>query len=295
MPTSLPFPPHQPVPEPPEVHPGVRHQLANPSSDGSLLLDLRSSTDYLIRELGSTHPVDVLPATYAPPGSVGLALVVPGRVRHGDHPDVPVGDEVRAAQIVYADGASSAVVQLSGHSMIDHRPAPSRLGDLLFRMLRLPTPRLKQSAGIYWAAVWLNEIFGSTRESDFEPPVGVAEMVSWHPAIDPREVIGLSQSELEELVVQRHRDHTSLATWSAIRASARAGWLELGRCPPPVADWLDDDSFGRWLMSDLPSVAELAEVGRHLLSSECRAVVLTLLTDIVDRTTADPSAPQWGQ
>lgn len=290
MAASLPFPPYPSSSEPSDLHPGVRQQLFNPCSEGSLLLELRSDTDYSVQELGSAHPADELPGTFADPGSVGLALVVPGTVLHGDHPDVAVSSDVRAAQVVGVDGSSCTVVQWSGRTIVDPQPKAGRLGDLLFRMLDLPTPHCELSAAWYWAAVWLGEVFDPGSGSDEgRAPAVPAEILSWHPAIDPREVTGLSLSELEQLLLERHRDHTALAGWNAVRFSAQAGWLEIGWCPPSVAEWLDDGAFGRWISLDLPSPVELAEVAHQLLSPECSYLVLALLVDLANRRGGDPS------
>lgn len=287
MAASLPFPPSA---EPSDLHPGVRQELINPCSEGSLLLELGSGTDYSVRELGSAHPADELSGMFAAPGSRGLALVVPGTVLHGDHPDLPVSSDVRAAQIVGADSSSCAVVQWSGRTVVDHQPDSGPLSDLLFRMLELPTPRCELSAAWYWAAVWLGEVFDAgTRCHETRAPSSPGEILSWHPAVDPREVVGLSLSALEQLLVERHRDHAELAGWNAIRSSALTGWLEIGWCPPSIAGWLDDGSFGRWIGIDLPSPIELAEVAHRLLSPECSYLVLALLVDLTNRHGGDHS------
>ena len=257
-----------------------------PCSEGSLLLELRSSTEYSVRELGLAHPAEELPGTFAAPDAVGLALIVPGSVLHGDHPDLTVGRDVRAAQIVGADGSSCAVVQWSGRTVVDNEPGTGRLSDLLHRMLELPTPRCEISAAWYWAAVWLAEVLEPGPRCH-EPPATPADILSWHPAIDPREVTGLSLTGLERLLLQRHRDHTHLTGWNAIRSSAVAGWLEIGWCPPSVAQWLDSGSFGRWIGIDLPSPVELAEVSHHLLSPGCSQLVVALLVDLARRHGGD--------
>ena len=288
MAASLPFPPYPSSSEPPELHPGVRQQLDSPSSEGSLLLELRSRADYVVHCLGSTHPAEYLPGRYATNEAVGMALVMPGSVLYGDHPDLAVTGEVRAAQVVGANGSSSAVVQWSGGTMVDHQPVPGRLSDLLFRMLQLPTPGCELAAGWYWASVWLAEVFETgVKCPDRWPAPSPEEMLSWHPAIDPREVRGLSPAGLESLLLDRHRDHARLSGWASIRSSAIAGWLEVGWCPPSVAGWLDDGSFGRWIGVDLPSPVELVEVAQHLLNSECSRLVISLLVDLARQQGVD--------
>lgn len=262
------------------LHPVAVAELEQWPLAEDLVLTIRSQTEADVLRLGHAHPADWLIATRAPIDCLGLIVIASGVVRSLDHFDTSgvsatsslgstaVGRNVVAVQEVGIDGSARFWIgSRHGQTLLAREGGWGLVPDAMRRALQLPTEPPEDAAGWYWAAVWMRDVLS------LDPGTGAREVARWHPAVDPREVEDLADSELTEFVVRRHLDHALMVGWPSIRTSAIDGWLDLGLCAPEVAAWHDDGSFSRALTDQLPSLGELADAAAVLLGSSGWSVV----------------------
>jgi hypothetical protein len=279
------------------VHPLVAHHMllaASAVRSQSILLDLSTANDGVALPLGDHHPATWLLGTTCRVDSLGLAVLSPGRVisagpaassgqvassvggsRRDDH--LAPGTQALAVQIVMADGSSSICMESSRYiASADFQEGGEGLvPDAMRRALRLPTDPANIPIGWYWAAAWLDDLSGIAADVD------AAELASWHPAIDWREVVGRSDIAVLDLLLQRHRDHAVATSWEGVRVAAARGSLHVGHCSTELATWFDAGSFCRWLMSQLPTPSVLCDTAMLHFDLPGRMLVAAVLNDMM--------------
>ncbi|MEZ5228307.1 MAG: hypothetical protein R2710_17035 [Acidimicrobiales bacterium] len=131
--------------------------------------------------------------------------------------------------------------------------------DVLRRCFGLPTVPSLHGPCWYWLAVWLHDLAARSANE----VIDVIDAARWHPGIDPDEIDDDDDpAEVARLSLDRLYEHARATGWSGIREGAMHGWLDLGRCSPSLARWLDDPSFARFLGRQLGSSALV--VDRHV-------------------------------
>jgi hypothetical protein len=140
-----------------------------------------------------------------------------------------------------------------------HGSVVGRVADACARALGLPTtPPARASPLHWWARCWLDEL--AARTTAGRPPTRSAERDEAFPAAS-RSVRGRDPVELSRsgrLLAVSH-------PWPELRRRCAAGEGPVGAISAPLATWMDDAMFARWLCDVAPPLPVLArEVGAAL-------------------------------
>ncbi len=146
-----------------------------------------------------------------------------------------------------------------------------RLADLCRRCLGLPNRAPVDSPLAWWAARWLDLLCGAPA---IERVTSAAELVELFPGGTP---FGAERS-LASL-----REHGRLLAascpWPSLRAAAASGTIGVPGPAGAYADWLDDASFARWALDELPPFDVLLAELQPRLQPSLHAEVTGVLVD----------------
>ncbi|MGH9245566.1 MAG: hypothetical protein ACRD29_14870 [Acidimicrobiales bacterium] len=252
--------------------------------------DAAAPTGHLIGVIGSlrqengelavrpldVHPVDFLLGHIAPPTWSVLGVRTSGRARHRNldsqgEAAQDTSNPVRLTYLVSRSGASVAICREPG-SEPRHRfanglrdAARGRVDDVLRRALLLPTHPPESGPIDLWARLWLDAVLAA---ASAEPGCtwSWTDVVRLHPGVA---VIAEAAPDLEREAIERIGRVGALQararSWADLRSACAAGSWAVEAVPADVAAWMDDGSFSRWVLDDLPECADLATALGDLL------------------------------
>ncbi len=212
--------------------------------------------------LDGAHPLEVLLGFRAPLHWRVLGVSCPGRSHqldeHGRRTGVPPeGDPVTVTLLVDRTGPAASVVRSGGQV----RPMPGRtdgvVADCCRRALGLPTAPPPASTLELWTLAWLDRLVDAAGRADAATALrSWAQVAELHPAVGPLTGTTIGLAGPAALA----RAALALAErWPWARLRDDAGVVEAPGHPPspPVAAWMDDGMWARWLLSRLPATEDL--------------------------------------
>ncbi|MEZ5167411.1 MAG: hypothetical protein R2695_13325 [Acidimicrobiales bacterium] len=114
-------------------------------------------------------------------------------------------------------------------------------------------------------AIWLDRIIGHVLERDLGSTTRWCVLAKLHPLAADSAVLGRAAVTPESL---RGRRLGLRVGWAGFRARATSPGAPWPGMSPAIASWLDDGSFARWVLTDLPPIGPvLADLGELLEAS----------------------------
>jgi hypothetical protein len=194
---------------------------------------------------------------------------------------------MRMLVMVDRDGTTVSKVECSDGRTIDE-PGEGYLLDLLRRTVGVPTPPPTNPTSDLITAMWLMSIEGAAADER----CAHGRRLSWnrvarlHPALDLLAKSGERRMSQSVHLVQAARAMHNVMTWERIREQCiEHSWLA-PLLEPDEARWMDEGILSRYLLTEIPPLAELVDGARRVL----RADVAARLDATLDELAAHPSA-----
>ncbi len=198
---------------------------------------------------------------------------------------VPLAGHSHLGSIVARSGRAQWFGVVDGVISFDSSPSSRLLDDACRRRLGLETAPPLIGTDWYWISRWLLDIRATVELLD--PGLGLQlrlldliTVAGLHPAVEPDDFAGLDRRGITRLVIERHRDHASVADWSCVRLDALADRHHLGH---RLATSLDEGAFSRWISACSVPLSLLAEplfIGCSPLGLE---LIGSVIADVVVR------------
>jgi hypothetical protein len=219
--------------------------------------------------LEGTHPLEMLMGFSAPPHWRALGVSCAGFAHRLDAAGRPRpgadADAVTVTVLVDRSGAAAGLLRRSD----EVTPLPGQpegvVADACRRALELPTAPPPRSTLELWTLSWLDRLVDVASRAD-----AASRLQSWravaalHAAVGPP--VGRPTMPVDPVALATSA--TALAeAWTWARLRDEPGVLDLPGPPPspPLARWMDDGMWARWLLSRLPSGDDLMAAVRALL------------------------------
>jgi hypothetical protein len=294
---------------------------ARPASEAPALLAAATSPPGVRASsvfLRSADPARLL-GWHAPADVAALGLLATGRASRSAEGDAKRcatdqlgglrdGDVVRIVVAVGRDGTTLGEL-VSGDTVVHHPPEGGRLHDALHRALGLQTAAPPAPAATLTATIWLGRLASSDAPGRLgpslpQPPVGTwRQALLLHPAAAPL-VADTARSPVdgaagapgatlpsEEELITAIRLSGRVWDWARLRTGAAEYGQLAELCPAPLAAWMDDGMFSRWVLDQLTPLPVLARrVGSVLPPELCTRARQLLLSCGVD---LDRSLEPW--
>jgi hypothetical protein len=236
--------------------------------------------------LGGDHPLELLLGFTAP--ASWRALGIHCRARAYDlgspndlatpRPIPPRGDDplpVIVTILVDRAGAGSGLLRRG--SLATRLPGvpDGVVGDACRRALGLPTPAAPPSTAELWLRLWLDRVVEAAVFAD-----GGHRSISWrdvaalHPAVPARPGAAGIQPDvssgdvhLDDPEALAETTHVLARAWPWSRLRREPDVVDTARppLPRPVAAWMDDGMFARWVLADLADLTTLSTSAAALL------------------------------
>lgn len=259
---------------------------------GAELLRVRGDPPEVARRPLDEHPLHVLLGFTAPQDWLALGVHCPGRARRLDQP-APVGSGNhigRPAGVVLTmlidRGGRGAGILREGNE-VTQLPGPPEgvVGDACRRALGLCTTPAPGSTVELWLSIWLDRLVDTVAILGHPQRFRTWEAVAaLHPAAGGT---GRQRHDVPTIVctTSSGSGSDSIALADATRRLAEAWpWNRLRAEPevvdtpgPPLAaeltQWMDDGMYARWVLSELPSMDDLASAVDALLPGSLSSAV----------------------
>lgn len=204
--------------------------------------------------------------------------------RPSAHPDAV---RMRMLVMVDRDGTTVSKVECTDGRTIDE-PGEGYLLDLLRRTVGVPTPPATNSTSELLTAMWLMSIQGAAADErgDHGRRLSWNRVARLHPALDLLAKSGERRMSQPAQLVPAARAMHNVMTWTRVREQCiEHSWLA-PLIRPDVARWMDEGLLSRYLLTEIPPLADLTREARRLL----RADVAARLDAALDELLAKPSA-----
>lgn len=201
----------------------------------------------------------------APPACFAVGVVATGRVRSLDPAmELPArylpgrAGDVRLACLVERSGTVGWHMRLPDGSQCDRSPEEGRMLDVLRRCLELPTPAPGQPAGRLHTIAWIGALTDAS--SARRRRLTWAEAVAAHPQLAGEQPCSADAPAEERILVAAAGEN-----WESLRLAVASGLGGPEMPPPPLAAWMDEGMFSRWVLDALPPLESLIDTSRALL------------------------------
>jgi len=219
--------------------------------------------------------VEALSGFTAPADWMAIGVVTEGTARHL----VDATSEarrVRCVHLVDRTGTSASALRLQGEIArvfgADDDHGRGRIDDACRRALGLPTAPPARSTVELWALVWLDRVLAARAAADGDgSPLQWSDIAARHPAV----AVLVSDDEhwsadAADNLVRLGTLLADVHSWPVLRMACAAGEWPVDDIPAPLASWLDDGSFSRWVLGGYPPVGDLADATCDLLPPSLR-------------------------
>jgi hypothetical protein len=238
------------------------------------------------------HPFDMLAGFTAPPHwrAVGVSSTAWAHRLDDDGRrlrDPGASRRVQATLLLDRAGGAAGVMRVAG----DVVPLPGRpegtIADACRRALGLPTAPPPPSTLGLWTLGWLDRLVDVAGRAD-----GSSRLRSWaqaaelHAAAGPR--LGRPDAPPDPVALAAAAAALAEAwTWSRLRAEPALADVPGPAIAAPLAAWMDDGMWARWLLARLPGEADLI-AGVHALLPPALAGDVMLVVRAAAGEAAEP-------
>lgn len=230
---------------------------------------------------GGCHPVDALALLDTDPGWLAVGIRALGRATPLDGGP---GTRVISAHLVGRDGAWASAwrdaggsgVGSSAHGTAGDPAAPTgRVDDACRRALGLPTAPPPPSTAELWSLLWLDALVADLASSERRrATVRWSDVAAMHPAATPDGATwDGQQGPTPDEVSAAAQELTRSLDWPELRRRAAHHEWDAPGVEPPMAAWLDDGAFARWVSTSFPELDDLAAAAESLLPARVWARV----------------------
>jgi hypothetical protein len=258
---------------------------------GSAVFGISQRSDgpvLLLRPLEGLHPVTALLEWRAPRRWSALGVIAQGTARNLDRSNprrvALVTGLSRAGQsatvVVGPDGPLHTGGAQQGP---DSSAFSGRIADALARALALPTAPPERRVGELWAAMWLERVLDAW-EHTRTPTLSWDAVVGMHPfailnSIGPSDLPDAPQAACSTL----SQHPFNQLSWEDLRRVTARGDAGLLGVSPALARWLDEGSYSRWVLDDLPPLEVLLDTADARLPRALRRPIrqVASLADLV--------------
>lgn len=229
-----------------DAHPDHHLAFHATTEDGELSLGVRPIPI-------EVHPFTELAGLVAPSSWTVFGLQVHGT---GHHLDEGTRHRTTTTFAVDRSGDEAALLRQGEDCMEPGPGAEGTIPDLCRRVLGLPTPPPPARTRLLFALAWLDRLL----EAWSDPMRRRALMTSFtsvaalHPAVPSGGEPPSGPAELAAMAVE----HAAAWPWARLRAEPATLVPPGGGLPAPVAAWMDDGAYARWLFGAYPDPAVLA-------------------------------------
>lgn len=210
----------------------------------------------------TAHPAEELAGWRAPAHWTAFGVCTEGRAWDPDarRPSAPI--RIRVTHVVDVTGVGCTLLSdEEDPTLVIEHPGGlgGRVDDTCRRVLGVPTPAPAHDSRALFALQWLERVLADADAGLLVDPTW-DELARRHPVFDPLYRAG-AEAELETWAVEHLARAADLLaerwSWEALRVAAADGSVDLGRPDAALAAWLDEGSFSRELLGDLPAVPAL--------------------------------------
>jgi len=218
--------------------------------------------------LAADHPLDVLLGFTAPPDWRGIGLHCKGRGYDLDDPrkDLPPSrcstfasealDAVPVTVTVIIDRYGNGDGLLRDGDVLRRLAGlpEGAVGDACRRALGLPTAPPPESSVGLWLHVWLDRVVEVVGDDPARSALTWGAVAALHPGSG-----GLGAAPDPQIVAESTHDLAERLPWSHLRLDP--DMVDTARPPVarPVAQWMDDGMFARWMLAELVDPRVLAQ------------------------------------
>lgn len=251
----------------PEHVVGVLTEAVGHDALASCIFGVTSAPDgpaLRVAKLDGRHPSEALLGWRVPRDWCAVGFVATGTAR-GD----VVGASARVTVVAAVDRhgvSASALVGDDGPLPVSAAEGSGRLPDLLRLSLGLQTPPPEEPVAELWSILWFDALLRAVLVADAP--------LTWETAAQLHPLCPLGQVPRPEAAGAAFAEHeVAQCTWEVVRGLVARGRAQLPGISAREAAWLDQGSFSRWVLAELPSLGQLAEaladlvpasLGRHL-------------------------------
>jgi hypothetical protein len=199
----------------------------------------------------SGHPYGPAVGVRCAPAVDAIAYPVDARI-------VSCEPSIRRLAVVVARAGEAVIVDPRRADPLCITAEFGPLVDVGRRALGLATPAEPTPPVTMLDAVWADRLLAATLDADLGAPPSWSSLGALHP------LAGASITS-EDL---RLRRLAMPLDWSAFRRQAARSGASWPGLTPGLAEWLDDGSFARWALADLPPATHLLDDLAALLAPE---------------------------
>lgn len=180
---------------------------------------------------------------------------------------------VRAIVLIDRDGTMAGCARWRDGGIVDEAPTDGFVIDCLRRALGLRTPPPTTTTDTLFAALWLEGIVAGGRRG--------CQTMTWrqvahlHPAV---QLLVQNGQEVPVDLVKTARAFGRACDWTMVRHQLIRGW-KLG-VEASVAVWMDTGMLSRWMVEQMPPVAELLPRARRRCSPAAFRQLVQALDDL---------------
>ncbi|MBO0729967.1 MAG: hypothetical protein J2P57_11965 [Acidimicrobiaceae bacterium] len=215
----------------------------------------------------------------APPSCIAVGAVATGRAFALEGGDPPPPGPAQVTSVMDRAGRVAARTVLGDGQVIDEAPGAGLAIDIMRRTFGLATDPPTSPSDAFISAVWLARVLDEAR-SDSQPRgrrLGWQAMVALHPTV---EVVTLAGEEVPPAKVGWLLRVAGQAwTWSRLREQAAASDVLAAIVPRPLAAWMDEGIFSRWVLAAQPGTDALLHAVAGRVTREALRQTRLLLAD----------------
>jgi hypothetical protein len=210
----------------------------------------------------------------APPSCVAVGAVATGRAFALDGGEPPPAGAAQVTCVMDRAGNVAARTVLGDGRALHEAPQGGLTIDIMRRTFGLATDPPAEPSDTFLSGVWLTRVM-----DEVEPGrrLGWQAMVALHPAV---EAVALAGEKVPPAKVGWLLRVAGQAwTWERLRAQAASSDVLVELVPPPLAAWMDEGIFSRWVLAGQPGTEALLHAVAGRVTREALRQTRMLLAD----------------
>jgi hypothetical protein len=212
-----------------------------------------------------THPFEELAGFVAPDDWTVFGLRTTGRARRLDDPGAEPR-RIASTFLVDRHGREASVLRFDDDVVDGPGHATGTIPETCRRVMGLATDPPPTTTEVLWSTIWVDRILERWSQPDRRRDLrSFAQLAILHPALQPPAPLDLHARSDPSALARVARARASAISWSDLRAADEPLPLPGGPLAPPIARWMDDGFFARWVLGAYPPLATTALEVRDLL------------------------------